>query len=92
MKLYMFINLEMVNLFFCLVKLNGVDKLFCEVLSLELDIVVQIGDLEGRRNFLSESSYFLYFDSIKLVSRKVYEGRQVVNEKKRREVRFYIIN
>ena len=92
MKLYMFINLEMANLSPCSAKLNGADKLFREALSLESDTAVQIGDLEGRRNSLSESSYFSHLDSTKSVSRKAHEGRQAAHEKKRREARFHTTN
>lgn len=79
----MFINLEMANLSTCSANLNGADKLSCEALKLELDTSVQTGDLEVRRNSLSESSSFSHLDSTKSVSRKAHEGRQAANKKER---------
>lgn len=85
----MFINLEMANLSACSAQPNGADKIFRKALRLESDSRVQIGDLEGRRNSLSESSNFSHLDSSKSVGRKAQEGGQTASEKEKREGRFY---
>lgn len=79
----------MANLSPCSAKLNSADKLSREALRLESDTPVQIWDLEGRRNYLSESSNFSHLDNTKSVSKRAQEGGQAANEKKRREARFH---
>lgn len=73
----MFIYFVGVNLFFFLVQLNSVDRIFYKVLQLGIiDSGRWIGDLEGKGDVLSESSYLLVFDNFEFVGNIREVGRE----------------